>query len=237
MRFVAAIAVFACAAAPAAQAQDPRESRYGPSAESRSAPQSASLTYTGPMLGWAGKAPVAAAEPVEAQMPPPAPARATPRPPAPTPAAISAPEPYAPWRQLGAAPVSQTQAAPAPAQAAQVAALRPAAPLPQSLYAKPTPAAAPQPALRPTLAAAPSPPSADALGPSLSRTYSVGRQYGLQPDALPPLKPNGMVFIAPSDTPAPTKADAPRHSSAEWLAGGPLGDEADREAGKDVSLR
>lgn len=230
MRFVAAIAVFACATS-AAHAQDARESRYGPSAEREASAQTASLTYTGPMLGWAGKAPVAA--------PAPAPAPAVPTAPAPQsrPAAAApayTPEPSAPWRQLGAQPRPQVQATPV---AAPVAALRPAAPLPQNLYAPPAAPPAPPPALRPTLPAAPSPPSADALGPSLSRTYSVGRQYGLQPDALPPLKPNGMVYIAPSDAPATAKTEAPRHGSAEWLAGGPLGDEPSREAGKDVSLR
>ncbi|MDI1363566.1 MAG: hypothetical protein PSX79_01635, partial [bacterium] len=79
------------------------------------------------------------------------------------------------------------------------------------------------------------PPSA--MAPNLSRTYSVGRQYGLQPDALPPLQPNGMVFIAPSEDPPRQTDEEPRHGSAEWLAGGARGDEdADRAAGKDGSL-
>jgi hypothetical protein len=217
MRLAAAIAVFACAAS-AALAQDARENRYGPRAEREASAQTASLAYTGPMLGWAGKPPIAA--------PAPAPLPAL----EPAPVAVSRSEPVAPWRKPDALPT-------APPPAAQAVALRPPAPLPQSLYAQPAAAPAPQPAMRQTLAAAPSPPTADALGPSLSRTYSVGRQYGLQPDALPPLKPNGMVFIAPSDAPATARADAPRHGSAEWLAGGPLGDEADRNVGKDLSLR
>ncbi|MBU4433054.1 MAG: hypothetical protein KKC14_01420 [Alphaproteobacteria bacterium] len=92
------------------------------------------------------------------------------------------------------------------------------------------PQAAPAPQV---IAASPS----SALAPNLSRTYSVGRQYGLQPDALPPLQPNGMVFIAPSED-APRQTDEePRHGSAEWLAGAARGDEdADRAAGKDGSL-
>jgi hypothetical protein len=99
-----------------------------------------------------------------------------------------------------------------------------------------TPAATPPRQDDPTAQAiAAYPPSV--MAPNLSRTYSVGRQYGQQPDALPPLQPNGMVFIAPSDDP-PRQADAPpRHGTAEWLAAGPRDDEdADRDGGKDLSV-
>lgn len=72
------------------------------------------------------------------------------------------------------------------------------------------------------------------MAPSLSRTYSVGRQYGLQPDALPPLRPNGMVFIAPSEEASRLRDDEPRHGSAEWLAAGARGDEdADLEESRN----
>ena len=94
----------------------------------------------------------------------------------------------------------------------------------------PPPQAVPAPRV---IAAYPS----SAMAPNLSRTYSVGRQYGLQPDALPPLQPNGMVFIAPSEDATRRTDEEPRHGSAEWLAGGPRDDEdADRTAGKNGSL-
>jgi len=209
MRPAVVIVALACVAS-AAQARDVRESRYGPRSDRQATASDGAAAYNGPMLAWSGKAQDAAPPPVA-------------QPPVFAPPSPVAPEPSAPWRKLGALP-----AQPAP-QAA------PAAPLPTSLYA-PAHAAAPRPAGSPSQVAM-APPSSDALGPSLSRTYSVGRQYGLQPDALPPLKPNGMVFIAPSDPQPAARGEPPRHGSAEWLAGGPAGNEAERDAGKDLSLR
>lgn len=138
------------------------------------------------------------------------------------PAPVQAPAPQTPmsepWRRLGTrpqAPVtepSQRSAAPqtiydlAPSAAAETS---------------PPPSGSPPPTVQP-------------MGTALARTYSVGRQYGLQPDALPPLQPNGMVFIAPSDEAPRLKDDdqPPRHGSPEWLAAGPGGDEdGDRDGG------
>jgi hypothetical protein len=213
MRLAIVIVALVCVAS-ATQARDVRESRFGPRSDRQQATAGSTAAYSGPMLGWAGKAQEAAPLPV-------APPAAIAQPAAPV------PEPSAPWRKLGALP-AQPAAQPAVA-----------APLPESLYtpARATTPARPAAPLPQTQAALSTPPSADALGPSLSRTYSVGRQYGLQPDALPPLKPNGMVFIAPSDPQPATRAEPPRHGSAEWLAGGPAGDETGRDAGKDLSLR
>lgn len=123
-----------------------------------------------------------------------------------------------PWRNLRALPQS---AAPAPEAPTQV-------------IREPIPVAQAQAA--PATMASYSPPP-QAMAPSLSRTYSVGRQYGLQPDSLPPLQPNGMVFIAPNDEAPRLKDDEPRHGSAEWLAAGARGDEdADRDNAKDSGL-
>ncbi|WP_421736993.1 hypothetical protein [Caulobacter sp.] len=103
-------------------------------------------------------------------------------------------------------------------------------------------AAPPQTVAQPALTAASAPlatapPStqvaAPAIGPNMARTYSVGRLYGQQPDPLAPLKPNGMVFIAPSDERAPARNEPPRHGSAEWLAQAPL-DADDTAKGEDA---
>lgn len=222
MRSVVLIAALVCAGS-AAQAQDTRESRYGPRPDRVTASLSASAPYTGPMLGWSGKQqPQAALYP---QAPVPMPGQRI----------QTAPQPLAePWHHLGERPQAQTVAAPVPSQAPMPMSepwrnlgVRQTLPAPQPVQAQPQVIA---------LAGGLPAPQAQAqpMAPSLSRTYSVGRQYGLQPDALPPLKPNGMVFIAPSEEASRLRDDEPRHGSAEWLAAGARGDEdADLEESRN----
>jgi hypothetical protein len=201
MRSVIVIAALVCAAS-AARAEDTRESRYGPTALR----PSVSLTgynYAGPVLGWAGKQEIA----------PPARAHA----PAPT----LALRPMAtPWRQLGAVPQQQ------PAQ--QPYAQLPSA-QPQPRMAPPSGPQVPTPVAmayaQPQIQAPPAYSSPAQLQGQVqgSRTYSVGRQYGMTPDAIPPVQPGGTIFIAPSDEPKAAKKDEePRHGSAEWLAQAPM---------------
>ena len=195
MRSVIVIAALVCAAS-AARAEDARESRYGPTALRPSVSLTGS-TYGGPVLGWAGKQEIA--------------------PPAPT----LALRPMAtPWRQLGAVPQQQ------PAQQ-PYAQLRPAQPPPRMAapvgpqVPAPVAMAYAQPQIQaPAAYSSPSQLQGQVQG---SRTYSVGRQYGMTPDAIPPVQPGGMIFIAPSDEPKASKKDEePRHGSAEWLAQAPM---------------
>lgn len=115
---------------------------------------------------------------------------------------ISRPQPVAAWARYGdIAPPARTAAAvpvaPSRAPAAAPAVL---AALPTSLYSPPAAQAAPQGA-----------------GP---RFYSVSRQYGMTPDALPPPEPGRMVLIEASAPPPEPKGGEPLHGSAEWLAAG-----------------
>jgi hypothetical protein len=195
MRSVVVIAALVCAAS-AASAQDTRESRYGPTALRPSVSLTGS-TYGGPVLGWSGKQEIA--------------------PPTRAPAPDLRPM-ATPWRQLGAVPQQQ------PAQQ-PYAALRPAM-VPAAMASPQAPAMAyAQPQLQAPMAYAP-PPQTQGQFPAQTqgaRTYSVGRQYGMIPDAIPPAPPNGMIFIAPSDEPKTSKKDEePRHGSAEWLAQAPM---------------
>lgn len=225
MRIIVLIAALA-SVAPAAHAQEARENRYGPRPSRPTTSLNATTGYAGPILGWAGKqdshaprvqAPQAFSEP--GRQPDIAPQTRQPM------AAPQAPAPVAePWRNLGA----RSQAA-GPASAVQ--APSPMAEPWRNLGAQPQAALA---QAAPAMTAYS--PASQAVPPGMARTYSVGRQYGLQPDALPPLQPNGMVFIAPSDEAPRLKDDEPRHGSAEWLAAGPRGDEdGDRDDGKDRS--
>lgn len=237
MRSVVLIAALVCAGS-TAQAQDTRESRYGPRPDRATAALNAPSPYAGPMLSWSGKQQPQATVYPQASVP-----MAGPRTP-------SAPPPLSePWRNLGARPPVLAAAAPVTSQALPLQALPPMSEPWRNLGARPASPAPPQvqapaPAQGIVLAGGPPAPQAQAqaqaqtqtqsLAPSLSRTYSVGRQYGLQPDALPPLKPNGMVLIAPSEDAPRLSDDEPRHGSAEWLAAGARGDEdADLERSRN----
>ncbi|HQR91563.1 MAG: hypothetical protein B7Y78_12855 [Caulobacter sp. 35-67-4] len=223
MRILVLIAALVCVA-PAAHAEEARENRYGPRPSRPTTSLNANTGYAGPILGWAGKqdaivsrapAPQAVNEPW--RQPYVAPQARQPM------AAAQAQAPMSePWRNLGARPQAGT---PAPQ------ALPPMSEPWRNLGARPQ-ASAPAQAAPATMAAYSPPPQA--VTPSMARTYSVGRQYGLQPDALPPLQPNGMVFIAPSEEAPRLKDDEPRHGSAEWLAAGARGDEdEDRDNARD----
>jgi hypothetical protein len=195
MRAVIVIAALVCAAS-AARAEDTRESRYGPAALRPSVSLTGS-TYGGPVLGWAGKQEIA--------------------PPARAPTLALRPM-ATPWRQLGAVPQQQPAQQPyaqlRPPQPQQPAMAMPAGPQ----VPAPVAVAYAQPQIQ-----APTSPAQLQGQVQGSRTYSVGRQYGMTPDAIPPVQPGGMIFIAPSDEPKTTKKDEePRHGSAEWLAQAPM---------------
>lgn len=186
------------------------QDRYGPPPAhqaSTSGPPAASpaAAYSGPMLGWANKRSPRGepATTTHAPQPPQALALAhqfartapTQRP-TPTPTQASVP----PTVQPGYEPVVRAPIAPAQAPPDATPALLggpPLASLPQSLYG-PAPAAAP---LR-QVAAAPS------AGGGRTHLYSVHREYGLTPDAIPAL-PTGdrYVLVGPPDAPpAPEEA-------------------------------
>lgn len=190
MRAAVLIAVLACATA--AHAEGSRESRYGPAPERAAKPMNGRApgytgqTYTGRSLGWSGKREIA---PQAAQTA----ARTQPW------WAQSAP-------QAPQAPQARTAFQPqAPAYAPQAPQARE---LPQSIYdAPPAPIAqAPayaQPVYQPQQQATlPN-------GQVGARTYSVGRQFGMTPDAIPDAGPPRMVLIAPPAS-APEDEDKPR---------------------------
>jgi hypothetical protein len=196
MRSVIVIAALVCAAS-AARAEDTRESRYGPTALRPSVSLTGS-TYGGPVLGWAGKQEIAR----------------------PTRGPTLALRPMAtPWRQLGAVPQQQQQPAQQPYAQLRPAQTQQPQMAPQVLA--PIAMAYAQPQIQaPAAYSSPAQLQGQVQG---SRTYSVGRQYGMTPDAIPPVPPNGMIFIAPSDEPKTSKKDEePRHGSAEWLAQAPM---------------
>jgi hypothetical protein len=180
MRVVALIAALACAA-PAAQARDSaRESRYGPAPDRAPTPVSAQASgftgtpYSGAFLGWSGKreatAPDAAQQTVQ--------------------------QPW--WARQGQAPAAQP-VAPAPPRVQQASAPTPRA-LPRSLYdITPTPPTYPSAPAQPAYAAPEAQPSRQVAlqsGQLTARTYSVGRQFGMQPDPIPAAGPSRMVLIA-----------------------------------------
>lgn len=195
MRAAALIAVLVCATA--AHAEGSRESRYGPAPERASKPMNGRApgytgqTYTGRALGWSGKremAPQAAQSAAQTQ---PWWARSAPQAPQP-PQARPAFQPQAPAY------------APQPPQARE---------LPQSIYDAPPAPAAP-------VAQAPAyPPQQQASlppGQIGARTYSVGRQFGMTPDAIPAAGPPRMVLIAPPAS-APDDEDKPREDDdRDW---------------------
>lgn len=196
MRSAALIAALACATI--AHADGVRESRYGPERERAPAPMNGPPAYgvqpyAGATLGWAGKrADIAPAQTAPAQT---APAQAVP---------AQATTQARPWWSLpiGAPPQAQAsvqrQAARAPIAQPQVQ-QAPTRALPQSIYDAPTPA---QPQ---TYAQAPYAPPAAAPrallpGQTTARTYSVGRQFGMQPDPIPAAGPSRMVLVGPPAT-------------------------------------
>ena len=251
MRTMVLIAALVCVAS-AARAEEARENRYGPRPSRQTGALSPASVYAGPILGWAGKQEPAAAPrtqtpqpvsepwrqpyvapqarqpmaPSQAQAPMSEPWRnlgARPQTATPAPVAQGQPPMSEPWRNLGA---KRQASAPIPAASQEIEP-------PTQVVRQPIPPAQAQTALATMASYAPPP---QAMAPSMARTYSVGRQYGLQPDALSPLQPNGMVFIAPSEEAPRLKDDEPRHGSAEWLAAGARGDEdGDRDDGKDSS--
>ncbi|ALL12644.1 hypothetical protein [Caulobacter henricii] len=227
MRSLVILAVLVSVAS-AARAEDTRESRYGPRPSRASPALSAASGYAGPILGWAGKQEPIMGRAASIQAPPVPTAPLNMRPPAQVQAFQPAAAPVAaqatmsePWRNLRALPESGSPApAPAPSAPPQRQTLAATAPqtVPSRLNGLPDSAQPP------------------GLLPSMARTYSVGRQYGLQPDALPRLQPNGMVFIAPSEEAPRLKDDEPRHGSAEWMAQGARGREDADRGGLDGTL-
>lgn len=207
MRSVALIAALACATM--AHADGVRESRYGPERERAPTPLNGSQAYgaqpyAGRTLGWSGK---------RADVAPPAPTRA------------SAPQAQTrPWWSNPIAtptqPAFQPQAVRAPIPQAQV----PQAPipqasaraLPQTIYDAPIPLAGGPPQQQQAYAPQAAAPRALLPGQTTARTYSVGRQFGLQPDPIPAAGPSRMVLVGPPAT-APDDEAAPR-DDRDWPA-------------------
>lgn len=234
MRLAFLLPVLVSVAAPA-HAEGGRESRYGPASQ-RQAIAAAAIPYDGPMLSWAGKrqasAPVVAEPPTFAP-PPPAPIVARPSyqparyAPTPTAAAVLRPAlpPAPPPRRVATVTSDQPSARYAPAPSA--------APLPASLYGPARAADAASVPVPPTppprqVAALNTAPSTGVVG---ARFYSVGREFGLTPDALPPAGPDSRVLITAGEAPPPPKDAAPLHGSADWLAAGARGDDEDDDDG------
>jgi hypothetical protein len=257
MRLVVVLAVLISVAAQAhaedSRAAGPRESRYGPTTPRQAAVAVAAATvrYDGPMLGWAGKRQASSVLP-EPQAS--APTRPTPiagwagYQATPVPSAYAPPLPSAaptPPTSLYAAPRAAQPTAPRPSPAAYA----PAPTVDWSNYRSSRVAAAPstnapapaglqaQPAVRQPVAA-PSPPpppqprqvAAVSSGAAGARFYSVGREYGLTPDVIPPAGPDTRVLISASEPPPEAKDAIPQHGSADWLAAGVNGDGDDDDS-------
>ncbi len=189
MRSVALIAALACATM--AHADGVRESRYGPERERAPAPLNGSQPYgaqpyAGRTLGWSGK---------RADVAPPAPQAAS---------RVAASQPAArnqPWWSLpvGAPPPiqppvqQQAVRPPIPQQVPQA----PARALPQSIYDAPPAQPQPQTYAQAPYVAPPVAPRALLPGQTTARTYSVGREFGLQPDPIPAAGPSRMVLVGP----------------------------------------
>lgn len=187
MRSAALIAALACATM--AHADGVRESRYGPERERAPTPMNGSRAYgaqpyVGRTLGWSGKrADVAPAAPQAAAQPA---ARNQPWWSLPIGAPPQAPSPVP--QQAARAPIPQPRVQPAPPRA-----------LPQTLYDTPTQQ---QPQTYAQAPYAPPAPAPRALlpGQTTARTYSVGREFGLQPDPIPAAGPSRMVLVGPPAT-------------------------------------
>jgi hypothetical protein len=197
MRAAALIAVLACVAT-AAHADGSRESRYGPAPERAPTPMDGRTpgytgsTYGGRALGWAGKREIVAPEAQAASQVQPWWARSAPQ---------AAQAPQAPQARTAYQP--QVPAYTPPARA-----------LPRSIYEAPPAAAAPAPV---AYAAPVQPAPQFQPGQIGARTYSVGRQFGMTPDAIPAAGPPRMVLIAPPAS-AP-EDDKPREDDdRDWPA-------------------
>jgi hypothetical protein len=244
MRLAILLPVLICVAAPA-HAEGARENRYGPVTPRQQAAAVAAATarYDGPMLGWANKRQPQAevSAPVEPVPTRPAPlanwagyqgAPATP----PPPTSITPAPPSSLYAAPRPSPVAAVQTAPAPVKdwsnyrSARVttppaSAPAPAAAPPANLYAQPIarqPIAAPPPAQPRQVAAA-------NTGATGARYYSVSREYGLAPDALPPAGPDSRVLITATEPPPEARDTVPMHGSADWLAAGVRGDDDDQD--------
>lgn len=209
MRSAALIAALACATV--AHADGVRESRYGPERERAPTPLNGSQAYgaqpyAGRTLGWTGKRNDVA--PAAPQGSAPSQAAAQPRPWWSLPITGQAQvQPQAPQQPAVRAP-TQPQIRPAPMQQASIQ-QPPARALPQNIYDAPAPVQ-PQPQAyasnyAPTYAQAPvAPPTAAPRtllpGQTTARTYSVGREFGLQPDPIPAAGPSRMVLVGPPAT-------------------------------------
>ena len=222
MRSAVLIAALVCAAmtsvSAAAHAEDVRESRYGPAPErapvARGDRGYVGVTYDGPSLGWSGKreivAPQMQAQPV--QQPWWAQPQAAPQP---------APQAqYQPQARYQPQPQDQPQPM---AQAARYQAHQPQAPqLPAPQY-QPAPPQAYAPAHRATAPMQTAyaeqtppvyqPPRMLQPGQVGVRTYSVGRQFGMEPDPIPAAGPPRMVLIA---APASAPDDEAKASDNDW---------------------
>ena len=206
MRSAALIAALACATV--AHADGVRESRYGPERERAPTPLNGSQAYgaqpyAGRTLGWTGKRNDVA--PAAPQGSAPSQAAAQPRPWWSLPITGQAQvQPQIQQQQAARAPIPQPQPR---VQSASARAL------PQNIYDAPAPVqtsvqAQPQAYAQtyaPAYAQAPVAPPAAAPrallpGQTTARTYSVGREFGLQPDPIPAAGPSRMVLVGPPAT-------------------------------------
>lgn len=181
------------ASATLASAQSLVQDRYGPPPAAAYQAASGAAPYGGRMLGWAGKRgpgpaqttasaarpePLALARQFGPQTSPPPPAAA----------------PQAPRVQPGYEPVLRSSLAAAAEPAPALLGGPPAKPLPTSIYgqAAPTPPPAPQAFAQ----ASPAP------RPGGSQLYSLHREYGMTPDAIPaPPAGDNFILVGPPDTP------------------------------------
>lgn len=211
MRCIALIAALACATS--AYADGSRESRYGPApdrapaAMNGRAPGYTGQAYSGRALGWSGKREIVAPTAETASQVQPWWARGASQP-APQPQPLSQPQ----------QPVRAAHQPQAPAYAP------PARDLPRSIYDAP-PAVAPAATALPADWAASAEPARRQVamqpGQVGARTYSVGRQFGMTPDAIPAAGPPRMVLIGPPAS-APEDEDTPR-DDGDWPAQGSSG--------------
>ena len=195
--FIALSTVLSLASAAAASAQTVAQDRYGPppAVAAHQAQQSVNA-YGGQMLGWAGKrspAPAQSAHAAQARPESLALARQF------APQAVAAPAPAprpAPSVQPGYEPVLGAALPPAADPAPGLLGGPPAGPLPTSIYGQAAPAAqTPAPARTYAQASA-------APRPGGSQLYSLHREYGMTPDAIPaPPAGDNFILVGPPDAP------------------------------------
>jgi hypothetical protein len=197
MRFALA-ALFAIAGASAASAEVVQD-RYGPPRKAAQPVALAALgesAYSGPLLGWSGKA----APRAEAPAPQPA-----------------APQAYSPAPHATQPVLPRPQYAPRPTAAAPAPTAPPATIRPARAAAMPAPALASRP--KPVLAGGlpeTAPPSAAPRPTAAPRYYSLHREYGRAPDAIPAQATGPRyVLIGPPDAPpAPADQDGDESSKS-----------------------